>query len=132
MSKDEKPLIKQGKGDSFKENQWRPGESGNPKGPPVARTQLWRYYCIYMSMTDVKFNHLKEKKLTQAQQAAVKLVEDMKAGKLPKSSKFMQYCVDRELGKPKEHVQITGAVPLSDDECESIRDILRKNGNVDK
>ena len=133
MSKEAKYVVKQPKDypnpEILKENQFQPGQSGNPKGPPPARTQLWRYFCIYMAMTDVKFEHLKAKRLTQAQQSAVKLVEDMKAGKLPPSSKFVQYCTDRELGKALETVKVTGREPLSDDECESIRDILRENGN---
>ncbi len=114
------------------EHQFKPGEVANPAGPPKARTQLWRYFCTYMDMTDAKLKSTKAKLLTQSQQAAMKLVEDMKAGKLSRSSKFMQYCVDRELGKPKEHVQIDSAPTLSADDCESIRDILRQNANSDR
>lgn len=113
------------------DNQFKPGQSGNPKGAPAARTQLWRYVCIYMDMTDAKLTSTKKKELTQSQQAAMKIVEDMKDGKASGSSRFAQYCVNRELGKPKEHVQIDSAPTLSDDECEDIRKLLRGNANHD-
>ena len=122
---------KQGKGGTVPpvEHQFKPGLSGNPKGPPAAKTQLWRYFTLYMNMTDAKLKSTKKKQLTQSQQAAMRLVEDVKDGKFPKSSRFVQYCVDRELGKPKEHVQIDSAPTLSPGECQSIRDLLKQNAN---
>ncbi len=129
MDKDTDKQGNTGYGSPPKECQFEPGQSGNPAGPPKARTQLWRYFCKYMDLTDKGLAKMKAKRLTQSQQAAVKLVEDMKAGNLPKSGKFAQYVVDRELGKPKEHVQLDTSSALSDAECESVRDILRQNGN---
>jgi len=106
---------------------WKPGQSGNPAGPPAARTQLWRYFCNYMEMSDAQIIKAKKKGLSQSQQAAMKLVEDVKAGEVPKSGKFAQYVIDRDLGKPKEHVQVDTTPSLSDDECDLIRGILKKN-----
>jgi hypothetical protein len=44
-----------------KESQFKPGESGNPKGPPVHRTNLWVWFCKYMSLTDAKLAKLDRK-----------------------------------------------------------------------
>ena len=114
-----------------KDNQFKPGQSGNPAGPPAGRTQLWRYFCNYMDMSDQQITTAKKKALTQAQQTAIRLVEDAKDGKFPKASRFAQYIVDRELGKPKEHVQLDSTPTISADDCESIREILRQNDNRD-
>ena len=131
MAKTTKKPVNQVKKGNFPsvENQFKPGQSGNPKGAPAAKTQLWRYFCLYSAMTDKKLETLKKKQLTQAQQAAVKLIEDMKAGKFPKSSKFAEYIVNREHGKPKEHLQIDAVDSLTDTECDNIRKILRQNGS---
>lgn len=131
MAKNTSKQGKVGYGRPPVEHQFKPGEVANPKGPPAARTQLWRYFCNYMDMSDQQITTAKKKALTQSQQAAMKLVEDVKDGKFPKSSRFAQYIVDRELGKPKEHVQLDAAPTLSVDDCESIREILRRNANRD-
>ena len=40
------------------DHQFKPGQSGNPAGPPKRRTQLWTYVCKYMEMTDAALvNH---------------------------------------------------------------------------
>lgn len=33
------------------EHQFKPGQSGNPAGPPPARSNLWRWFCHWMAMT---------------------------------------------------------------------------------
>lgn len=114
-----------------KEHQFPPGQSGNPNGSPPATTQLWRYFCKYMNLTDNQLEKLKAKKLKQNQQAAIVLVENFKAGKFSGSGKLARYIIDREEGRALETVKITGVEPLSVDECEQIREILRKNGSVD-
>jgi hypothetical protein len=50
-----KVTIKQGKSEVGyknlpKEAQFKPGQSGNPAGPPKRRTQLWTYFCRYMAL----------------------------------------------------------------------------------
>ena len=83
------------------EHQFKPGQSGNPKGPPVKRTQLWVYFCQYMSMTDAEIDRLDRRKLTQAQQTALKLVENAKDGKAG-SQRLALAIFDREEGKIRQ------------------------------
>jgi hypothetical protein len=112
-----------------KEHQWKPGESGNPAGPPKAKTQLHRYICIYLDMTDAELNKIVKTALTQAQRAAMKLVRALKSGKGIKSENFTRYLIDRDLGKPQENVKVTGDTPLTDAECDDIRKKLLKNAD---
>ncbi len=110
-----------------KEHQFKPGESGNPNGPPVRRTNLWVWLCKYMALDDRKLAKLNRKKLTQAQQTALKLVENMKDGKYSGSERLARYMIDREEGKAVEHLVIENENTLTDEECEDIREVLFKN-----
>jgi hypothetical protein len=112
-----------------KEHQFKPGESGNPKGPPVRRTNLWVWFCKYMSLTDAKLAKLDRSKLTQAQQVALKLVENAKDGKYSGSERLARHVFDREEGKAVEHLVIENENTLTDEECEQIREALLKNAN---
>jgi hypothetical protein len=111
------------------EHQFKPGESGNPKGPPVRRTNLWIWFCKYMMMTDAKLTKLNHSKLTQAQQAALKLVENAKDGNSSGSERLARHVFDREEGKAVEHLVIENDNTLTDEECEQIRKELLKNAN---
>jgi len=51
---------------------WKPGQSGNPKGVPRARVNLYRYICEYMEMTPKQLKKLKHDELTMSQRAALK------------------------------------------------------------
>ena len=108
-------------------NRFNKGESGNPAGPPVRRTQLWVYFCQYMGMTDKKLGKLNRKKLTQAQQTALKLVENAKDGKYSGSERLARYVIDRDEGKAVEHLIVENENTLTDAECEDIREVLLKN-----
>jgi len=111
-----------------KEHQFKPGQSGNPKGPPKPRTQLWTYFCWYMGMTDAELAKLDRKVLTQAQQTALKLVKDMKKGKYSGSIRLARYTIDRDEGKVVEHLVINeDQNVLTDEDCDRIRQILRAN-----
>ena len=112
-----------------KEHQFPPGESGNPNGPPKRKTQLWVWFCKYMEMTDAEIKKLKPEKLTQAQQTALKLVENAKDGKYSGSERLARYAIDRDEGKIAEHIILGNDDTLTDDECDEIRDLLKKNAD---
>ena len=109
------------------ESQFQPGQSGNPKGPPRHRTQLWTYFCRYMGLTDAELAKLDRKTLTQAQQAALKLVKNAKAGKYSGSEHLARHVFDREEGKAVEHLVIDNENTLTDEECQQIRAELLKS-----
>lgn len=119
--------YKVGHGKPPKEHQWKPGESGNPKGPPVRRTNLWVWVCKYMGMTDAELKKLKKSTLTQAQQAALAIVENMKTGKRSGSQRLARDFFDREEGRATEHIIIGDEAGLSDDECDEIRKLILRN-----
>jgi len=114
-----------------KEFQFKPGQSGNPNGPPKHRTQLWTYFCRYMALTDAELATLDRKKLTQAQQAALKLVQNAKKGKYSGSERLARHVFDREEGKAVEHLVIENENTLTDEECEQIREELLKSHATD-
>jgi len=107
------------------EHQFKPGQSGNPAGPPKRRTQLWVYICTYMQMTDADLAKVDRETLTQAQKVALKLVERAAQGKGCDSERLARYCVDRDEGKATEHL----IVDQEKDLCEEIRAVLRKAYN---
>lgn len=111
-----------------KEYQFKPGQSGNPKGAPVHRINLWPLFCKYMALTDKELAKLDKKKLTQAQQTALKLVENAKDGKYSGSERLARHVFDREEGKPTEYLVVGGNEnALTDGECDEIRELLRNN-----
>ena len=109
-----------------KEAQFKPGQSGNPKGCPKHRTNLWVWFCQYMQMSDAQIKKLKRPGRTQVQQMALKLVRQAKAGKYCGSERLAKYVIDREEGKAAEHLIIGNENDLTDDECEQIRRTLKK------
>jgi hypothetical protein len=115
-----------GYGKPPEEHQFKPGESGNLNGPPVHRINLWPLFCKFMALTDAELGRLDRKKLTQAQQAALKLVENAKDGKYSGSERLARHVFDREEGKAVEHLVIENENTLSDEECEEIRKVLLK------
>ena len=100
------------------EHQFKSGQSGNPKGSSKARTNLWKFINPFMEMTDAELDKVDRSKLTQAQQIALKLVENAKKGKGCDSERLARYCVDRDEGKASEHLIIDKDNGLSDDECD--------------
>ena len=112
-----------------KEYQFQPGQSGNPNGPPKRRTNLWVWFCKYMQMNDAELKKLKPEELTQAQQSALKLVENMKSGQGSGSERLARHVFDREEGKAVEHIIIGNEDVLSDNECDEIRETLKNNAD---
>ncbi len=138
MSKTKTQRIpaKQGKSETGygtppEEHQFQPGQSGNPKGPPRRRTQLWVYINQFMEMTDAQLKKQIPKKLTQAQQIALKIVEAAKNGEGCGSERLARYCVDRDEGKATEYLVIDDDKDLSDTECEQIRELIKVNCNAE-
>ncbi|HUW21027.1 MAG TPA: hypothetical protein VMW16_17140 [Sedimentisphaerales bacterium] len=130
--KGKKVPAKQGKSDAGykkppEETQFKPGESGNLAGPPVRRTQLWVWFCKFMALTDAVLARLDRKKLTQAQQVALRLVENAKDGKYSGSERLARHVFDREEGKAVEHLVIENENTLSDEECEQIKNLLKQS-----
>jgi len=117
---------KVGYGKPPKEHCFKKGESGNPNGPPKHRMQLWTYLCRYANMTDAEFDKLKKGKLMQSQQAAIKLIENLKEGKYSPSGKLARHIFDREEGRPTEHIIVGSDATLTDEECSEVRKALLK------
>ena len=110
-----------------KEHCFKPGRSGNPKGPPARRTQLWVYFCQYMTLTDAELAKLDQSKLTQAQQTALMLVENAKAGKCSGSERLARHVFDREEGRAVKHLVVEKDRAYTPEECDRIREVLRRN-----
>lgn len=123
--------YKVGPGCPPKEHQFRPGESGNPKGPPKHRTHLWTHFCQFMDMTDAELAKLDLQRLTAAQQTALTLVQNAKSGEGCGAERMARYVVDREEGKAAEHLIIDKDNDLSDAECDELRALIRRNHGSD-
>jgi hypothetical protein len=82
-----------------------------------------------MTMTDAELTRLDRKTLTQAQQTALKLVENAKTGKCSGSERLARHVFDREEGKAVEHLVIENENTLTDEECQQIREEILRNHN---
>ena len=78
-------------------------------------------------MTDKQLENVKRKKLTQSQQMALKIVENAKSGKYSGSERLVRHVFDREEGQAVEHIIIGDENVMTEQECEQVREILRKN-----
>ena len=119
-----------GPGHPPKEHQFKPGESGNPDGPPKHRTNLWVWFTKYMNMTADERAKVDRTKLTAAQETALKMVEKAVQGKGCSFERLARYIVDREEGKAAEHLILDNGTDLSDDECDELRKLIQ-GGHTD-
>jgi hypothetical protein len=112
-----------------KHSQFKPGQSGNPKGPPKARVTIWRHVCIFSELTEAELKKLKRRGLTMSQRAALKIVEAMARGDFHPGTHLAKYVIDRSEGKIPEQLNITRTEELSDAECDQVRELLKaRNG----
>ena len=110
-----------------KEHQFQPGQSGNPAGPGKGKTNLWIWFCKFMNMSEKELAKYKIKELTISQRSALKLAKNMRDGKCTGSEKLATHIFNREQGKPVEHFIIGNEDAMSDEECEEIRQMMRRN-----
>jgi hypothetical protein len=119
--------YKVGPGCPPREHQFKPGESGNPDGPPIHRTNLWVWFTKYMNMTADERAKVNRAKLTAAQETALKMVEQAVKGRGCGFERLARYIVNREEGRAAEHIVLSAGTDLSDAECEEVRRLLREN-----
>ena len=91
---------------------FKPGQSGNPKGAPRARTNFHRYLCEFMEMTAAELKGLKTKDMVLAKHAALKHVKAMVdgTGDFPRAKDIMdrdERTGDREEGVADQTVKVT-------------------------
>ena len=101
--------------------QWKPGESGNPAGPPKARVQLLRYICEYMEMTPKQLKALDVNKLTMSRIAALKHVQKMGQGEYNR----LRDMIDRFEGKVPDHV-VQQTAEMTNEEAREVFEEVRK------
>lgn len=109
-----------------KEYQFKPGQSGNPKGTPPSRCNLWRHVCKYMNMP---YNELKEivmDELKAVDRTALKLVLSMADGEQPGAESISKHFFDREEGRVAERIFFTNENKMSDEKVDNVREILKK------
>jgi hypothetical protein len=116
--------YKVGRGHPPREYQFKPGQSGNPRGSPKHRTNLWVYLTTYMAMTASERAAIDRTKLTAAQETALKIVEQAVNGKGCGFERLARYIVDREEGKAAEHIVISDEEILTDEECQELKDLI--------
>ncbi len=142
-----KPKYKPGKNPKSLANlradvRWKPGQSGNPKGCPPARTNLRTYVRQFMSMTPQEFKAVDQNTLTISQWGAyghvLKFYKDAVA-KLGAEAdaniawKRVKEEFDRDEGQPDQNVNLSMIEPeiaaMDDDQMRAfIRDSREVGG----
>lgn len=114
------------------EHQFRPGQSGNPAGPPPARTHLWRYFCDFEGLTEAEIAAVQRDKTASiarrtAAKQALQLFRKQLSGTVVL---FTREIWNRDEGKPTERVRIEREDSLTPEECDEIRQAMRTGGQA--
>ena len=106
MAKDdkEKNAAKQRQLDAIKPHEWKPGQSGNPAGPPKCNTQLYRYFCKFLDMTPAQLEKLDKSKLKMVEVAALAMVKKVGKGEWPQQREV----IERDEGKVPNKTELSG------------------------
>lgn len=99
-----KTTAKQRGQDNIIPHQWKPGQSGNPKGTPPAKTQLYRHFCKYLEMTPAQIEKLDKSKLSMSQIAALAMVRKVGKGEWPQQKEV----IERDEGKVPNKTELSG------------------------
>ena len=89
---------------------FKPGQSGNPKGAPRARTNLKRYICKFLDMTTDQLKKIDTKSLKIAERAALNTVIKIDEGEWHRIKDIMdrdERTEGREEGVPDQTVKVT-------------------------
>jgi hypothetical protein len=62
------------------EYRWKPGQSGNPAGPPVAKHRAWSHFKRFLNMTAKELNALDKNTLTVSELGALSLAKRFMSG----------------------------------------------------
>jgi len=98
-----------------KDTQFKPGQSGNAKGSPKPKTNLYRHISKYSAMTDAELALLDLESMTQSEKAALRIVQDMAAGQHTGAEGLAKYIIDREEGKVADRHIVQGQSSLPPD-----------------
>ncbi len=112
------------------EHQFAPGQSGNPAGAPRRRTQLWTYLCQWLELTPAELARVKKRgaDLTIAQRTAIKHAEQLlKKGITGTAWLAVREIWNRDEGKPTEHVRYEREEAMTPEQCEKIREVMRRH-----
>ena len=104
-NKQVKPIGNPNIGKEGEPYQWKPGQSGNPAGPPPAKTQLYRYWCKFLAMSPKELAKVDESKLTLAEVAALKSARLM-------DWQRQQEIINRDEGKVPDRIAGPEGEPL--------------------
>ena len=107
--------------DALVPTQWKPGQSGNPAGPPKTRLHLWRYIGQYMAMSLSELKAINKDKLSMSQRAALTTAIKTAEGDWARVSAF----IDRDEGKVPD-VVINPSEQMTPEQAQEILDRVRQ------
>jgi hypothetical protein len=114
-----------GYGKPPKETQFQPGQSGNPKGCPPHRANLWPHFCRFLAMSPEQIRKIDRGTLTLAERSALRLAIAESRGKRCGSERLARYAIDRDEGRAVERLILGEDSPLTDERCEELARLLR-------